>query len=157
MATTERGVVKVTEDGTEVLSTKIATSVTHDGDHLWIAAGEHGLRNEANDRIDGQQALPKTSVWSVAADNDDLWVGTEEGLYKWTRQRSSVQKIPNAPWPADSHINDIHSTETGALIASADGVAVLGHPDVLSREESHRISGEIIEIIQFGPTNTQYE
>ena len=148
MATTKRGVVKVTEDGTEVLYKEMATSLAHTNDHLWIAAGENGLINETQDRIDGQRALPKTSVWSVAAQKSTLWVGTEEGLYRWAPTTDSVDKIPNAPWPADSQINDVYSTESGALIASATGIAILGMPEGLSNEDGQRIQEEIIEILE---------
>jgi len=95
LASSEKGVIKVNNEGTQVLHPAQATALTHDGEQLWIAAGEDGLLLENGTRIDGQKALPKTSVWSVAAWKQQLWIGTEEGLYRWSPTSNHIQKFPN--------------------------------------------------------------
>ena len=131
MATTARGVVSISEAGNKVISSLEATSLVHDGESVWIAAGPKGLwRGDV-------QRLTETT-WSLLHHKGTLWAGTEKGIVNLSGGKRSMH-APIAPLPVGQAVEDLLLLKEGAVVISKQQLICLGQCPSLPNVNAIRV------------------
>ena len=144
LATQNKGVTSVTQEGTEIISTLEVTGLADDGKQLWMAAGAEGLRNQKGEQMKELTA----SVWSVEAQQNDLWLGTSSGVQRFTPETKTVRKYPFSSWASDQELNDLLPLKNGAFLAHKNGISIIGKPHPKAKLLQETIEEEILSILE---------
>lgn len=144
LATQNKGVVSVTQEGTEVISELEVTGLTHDGKQLWMAAGSEGLLNREGEKT----TEIKSSVWSVESQEEDLWMGTSYGIQRFTPETKAIRRYPISSWASDKKLNDILPRDNGAILAHTSGISIVAKPHPEAKTLQATIAEEVIELIE---------
>jgi ligand-binding sensor domain-containing protein/signal transduction histidine kinase len=117
----------------------ISIAVTRDGD-TWLGTRDAGLVRVHGDRVTRlTEGLPDLKINALlAAENGDLWIGTDKGIARWSGRDVTRSGIPDAlhDLPTLAMIRDRQSNvwiaagPRGLVRASRTGVSIAGrqHP-----------------------------
>ena len=144
LATQNKGVAAVTQEGTEIISDREVTGLAHDGEQLWMAAGAEGLLNRQGEKMEEV----KSSVWSLESQGEELWLGTSYGIQHFIPKTKTLQRYPIAPWATEKELNDLLPRDNGAFLAHKAGITPIGKPHPAAQRFASAIGEEIIELIE---------
>ena len=144
MATEKKGVVAVTQEETDVIFEGEVTGLTYDGKQLWMAAGPKGLINRKGEPT----AEVSSSVWSVESQDEDLFLGTSDGIQRFTPSSKELIRYPVSSWATDMELNDILPNEKGAFLAHRSGLSIIGRPHPKAGVFKNNVKEDVIELIE---------
>jgi hypothetical protein len=75
-------------------------------------------------RIREPEGLPSENVLSIAFDDTSIWVGTDNGLVRYTKDFVNYEQYSTVHGLLSDHINDIFIKDTSVYIASDNGLNI---------------------------------
>ncbi|MEC8382732.1 MAG: hypothetical protein VXZ96_20565 [Myxococcota bacterium] len=139
IATPEKGVQRLDNDKWTLIQNEDATQLALGVHGLWMAAGTQGLVHSSGERLGVKDGLAGQTVWSVAAQGQSIWAGTNGGLNQITLDESGqvsktwTQKISRTP---------IERTAT-AVLSEPNGTFFAGDSGVWSFGQAHRYANNL--------------
>jgi ligand-binding sensor domain-containing protein len=109
-----------------------------------MAAGSKGLINRKGEAT----TEVADSVWSVESQDEHLFLGTSNGIQRFTPSSKELQRYSVSSWATDTELNDILPNEKGAFLAHKSGLSIIGKPHPKSATFKNKIKEEVIELIK---------
>ena len=90
-----------------------------------FCATDKGLYKINGSKIENTYLLNKT-IYSLATDSENcLWIGTEEGLFRW--KNNTLEQVPFSSFPASNFINFINYTNGKLYVGTNNGLFILSN------------------------------